>query len=87
MKSVELYGIRNDAYASGYDTSEVTVLAATFSTKEASEAYVKASEVPFNERTVKRLPFHPASVLGAYTSFEIEVLNEPSIPHDPQVNW
>lgn len=76
----ELYGIQTD-----YEGYEVRILIATFDTMEAAKEYVEASIVPPSERLIKRRPYHPASVLGAYASCDIE--EGTGIPHNPNKNW
>jgi len=68
-----------------YDDCDVRILIATFDTKEAAEQYVQDSFVPPSERLNKRRPYHSASVLGAYTHYEIE--EGKGIPHNPVRNW
>lgn len=79
----ELYGVRTEYdYGEPYDAH---ILIATFDTREAAKEYVEASFVPPGERLNKRRPYHPASVLGAYTDYEIE--EGAGIPHNPVRNW
>ena len=89
MKKLELWGKRVDDMPglNGYDYGEydIRILIATFDTREAAEAYVKASYVEWDERQDKCLRYHPASVLGAYTDYEIE--EGGGIPHNPVRNW
>jgi hypothetical protein len=72
-----LYGMRSIG-----TSFEVRILVATFDTREAAEQYVQDSFVPHSERLIMRHPYHSASVLGAYTEYEIE-----DIPHNPVRNW
>lgn len=83
----ELYGVVHEpaGYPDFDDTYVVRILIATFDTREAAKAYVEASFVPPGERLNKRRPYHPASVLGAYTDYEIE--EGAGIPHNPVRNW
>ena len=83
----ELYGVVHEpaGYPDFDDTYVVRILIATFDTMEAAEEYVKASYVEWDERQDKCLRYHPASVLGAYTDYEIE--EGAGIPHNPVRNW
>lgn len=81
----ELYGVRTEYVGRDYGYSDIRILIATFDTMEAAKAYVEASFVPPGERLNKRRPYHPASVLGAYTDYEIE--EGAGIPHNPVRNW
>jgi hypothetical protein len=75
-----LYGMRSIG-----TSFEVRILVATFDTREAAEQYVQDSFVPHSERLIMRHPYHSASVLGAYTDYEIE--EGGGIPHNPVRNW
>ena len=77
---VFLFGLTTEKFAGGWETSEVRVLVATFETKEMAEEYVQRSIVKNQRR-----PYHPASVLGAYTDYEIVDFEE--IPYNPEKNW
>jgi len=83
----QLYGVRcEESCVMGvFVDHDIRILIATFDTKEAAKAYVEASFVPPGERLNKRRPYHPASVLGAYTDYEIE--EGAGIPHNPVRNW
>ena len=82
----KLYGVRYEAMeAELWGDHVVRILIATFDTKEAAKEYVQDSFVPPRERLIKRHPYHPASVLGAYTDYEIE--EGGGIPHNPVRNW
>lgn len=81
----ELYGMRTEYVGRDYGDYDIRILIATFDTMEAAKAYVEASFVPPGERLNKRRPYHPASVLGAYTDYEIE--EGAGIPHNPVRNW
>lgn len=78
--TIELYGCSQD-----HDGVDFRILKATFDTRAAAEAYVKASFVSPEDRMHKRMPYHPASVLGCYTGYEIE--EGGGIPHNPSKNW
>lgn len=70
-----------------YDDYDVRILIATFDTKEAAWQYVQDSFVspPSSPMRSSPRPFHSASVLGAYTDYEV-VAGE-GISHNPVRNW
>jgi len=82
---VELYGICQDIYNPEF--GYIRNLVATFDSKQEAMSYVEASHVQPSKRLFKKQPFHSASVLGAYTDYEIEEVEKPSIPHNPSKNW
>lgn len=85
---VFLFGLTTEKFVGG-ETFDLRVLVATFESRELAQKYILQSvrRKPSNEPIRKSIqqPYHSASVLGAFTDYEIVDFEE--IPYNPEKNW
>ena len=94
---VFLFGLASEKAANG-EIYDIRVLIAAFGSNEQAQEYILQSKLGQAPEYILRSklgnepsghsiqrPYHSASVLGAFTDYEIEDFGE--IPYNPEKNW